>query len=76
MSNFILPGGSIGAVYTHLARSICRRTERQVVALAQNESIDNVVIRYLNRLSDLLFIIARYINKKEKVKEEVWMKKS
>ena len=72
LTNFILPGGSELAAQIHIARSICRRVERQLVALAQRQFIDPVTIKYLNRLSDLLFVLARFINKKENVEEVTW----
>ncbi|MCL5970066.1 MAG: cob(I)yrinic acid a,c-diamide adenosyltransferase [Patescibacteria group bacterium] len=72
ISNFILPGGSETGSLLHFARTICRRTERRVVELSNKEDIDLKIIIYLNRLSDLLFIMARYINTKEKQEEIVW----
>jgi cob(I)alamin adenosyltransferase len=72
LRNFILPaGGKIGS-FLHLARTICRRAERRVVELAQKERVDEDTLRYLNRLSDLLFTTARFVNKKEKKKEKIW----
>lgn len=59
---FILPGGSTGAAALHVARTVCRRAERGVVALASEEPVDDVVIQYLNRLGDLLFVFARLEN--------------
>lgn len=70
--NFILPGGAVFGARTHIVRSICRRVERQTVALSQKQSIDPVIIKYLNRLSDLFFMLARFINKQENVEEIVW----
>lgn len=72
LTNFILPGGTAGASRVHLARSVTRRVERQVVALAQKQNIDTSIIQYLNRLSDLFFVTARFINKDAKVGEVVW----
>lgn len=63
--SFILPAGKKGAAYLHLARAICRRAERRVVALKARTYIDPEIVRYLNRLSDLLFIYARLENKKD-----------
>ncbi len=75
LSNFILPGGwKIGATL-HLARAICRRVERGVVQLNNKQKIDNNIIVYLNRLSDLLFTMARFANFKEKRREIVWSNK-
>jgi cob(I)alamin adenosyltransferase len=63
LREFILPGGSPGAALAHLARTICRRSERAVVALARSEGVNVPVRLYLNRLSDLLFVLARFLNK-------------
>jgi cob(I)alamin adenosyltransferase len=64
LTTFVLPGGSAAASYLHLARTITRRAERSVVELAdrQRESVNPAVLHYLNRLSDLLFVLARYAN--------------
>jgi len=62
LSNFILPGGSRIASHTHHARSICRRAERRVFTLSQEEKINKDILVYLNRLSDWLFVLARYLN--------------
>ena len=62
LTSFILPGGCPAAAWCHLARTVCRRAERDVVALAQAEPINPQVIIYLNRLSDLLFVLARVFN--------------
>ena len=62
LRSFILPGGTQAAAWCHLARTICRRAERDVVTLARTESINPQVVIYLNRLSDLLFVLARACN--------------
>ena len=62
MTSFILPGGAGAAAWCHLARTVCRRAERDVVTLARDETINPQVIVYLNRLSDLLFVLARVYN--------------
>jgi len=72
LKKFILPAGSDGACFLHLARTVCRRAERSVVALGRREKINKEIIVYLNRLSDLLFVMARLANKSEKIKEERW----
>ena len=72
LENFILPNGSIGAAQLHLARTICRRAEREVIALAGEEPIGEFVLPYLNRLSDLLFVMARYENRQRGVSEPLW----
>lgn len=72
LENFILPGGSPGSAYLHLARTICRRAEREVIALSDAEAIGPFVIQYLNRLSDALFVMARYENHVRGVPEPIW----
>lgn len=72
LKNFILPGGTLPASHVHLARSICRRVERQVVALSQKQPVDERIITYLNRLSDLFFVLSRFINNNAGVTESVW----
>ncbi len=64
LRSFVLPGGVEAAAYLHLARTVCRRAERLVVALSRkpDEAISGVAVKYLNRLSDLLFVAARYVN--------------
>ncbi|MEK9143963.1 MAG: cob(I)yrinic acid a,c-diamide adenosyltransferase [Patescibacteria group bacterium] len=70
--NFILPGGAELAAHAHIMRSICRRVERQTVALSQKQEVDKRIVKYLNRLSDLFFMLARFINKQENVEEVEW----
>lgn len=72
LTSFILPGGARGGALLHLARTICRRAERQVVALADAETVDPFMPRYLNRLSDLLFVLARLANARAGAPESVW----
>jgi cob(I)alamin adenosyltransferase len=72
---FILPGGGKAGSFLHVCRTIARRAERQLVALMQKEKVDATVITYINRLSDLLFTMARYVNYVEKKKEVKWIKK-
>jgi cob(I)alamin adenosyltransferase len=62
LKSFILPGGTTPAAWCHLARTVCRRAERDVVTLARSEKVNPQVIIYLNRLSDLLFVLARVCN--------------
>jgi cob(I)alamin adenosyltransferase len=62
LTSFVLPGGSMAAAWCHLARVVCRRAERDVVTLGRAETINPQVVIYLNRLSDLLFVIARVLN--------------
>lgn len=69
---FVLPGGTPLSAHTHVARSVCRRAERRIFALAAEAPVDEVVTRYVNRLSDYLFILARYFNHLAGVEEIVW----
>lgn len=72
LANFILPGGSLPAAHLHVARAVCRRAERDVQRLREAEPIGPYVLQYLNRLSDALFVIARYQNKQAGVAEPIW----
>ena len=72
LSNFILPGGSHTASLVHLARTITRRAECNVVSLSEQEKINDYSQMYLNRLSDLLFVIARVLNKRSKTPDIIW----
>ncbi len=72
LKDFILPGGSLSAAQAHLARTICRRAERRVISLARQEPVNDVVIHYLNRLSDLLFVIARTAARASGAGEVLW----
>lgn len=72
LKNFILPGGSTGGAAVHLARTVCRRAERCVVSLAKAEMVNPEVLIYLNRLSDLLFVLARLVNHRSGVPEPLW----
>ncbi len=72
MRNFILPGGHTTISYCHLARCVCRRAERNVIHLHETEYVNEMVIVYLNRLSDYLFVLARYIAHQLKVNEIAW----
>ena len=72
LKNFILPGGSKTASLLHLARTICRRAERRVVSLSHKEKVNADTITYLNRVGDLLFMQARYVNYRKKVAEILW----
>ena len=73
MKHFILPGGSLAVSHAHVARCICRRAERSCVNMQQQELfIDPLVIKYLNRLSDYLFVLARYLGHLSGVEEVAW----
>jgi cob(I)alamin adenosyltransferase len=72
LANFLLPGGSPGAAHLHVARTICRRAERAATTLARAEAIGPTVLPYLNRLSDALFVMARYENHERSVTEPLW----
>lgn len=72
LDNFILPGGSLPAAQLHIARCVCREAERAAVALARAEKIGKFVVPYLNRLSDALFVMARYENKTRGVVDPTW----
>jgi cob(I)alamin adenosyltransferase len=72
LTNFLLPGGAVGAAALHVARTVCRRAERHATALARDEPIGPTVLPYLNRLSDALFVMARYENHERGVPEPLW----
>ncbi|GAB1393888.1 cob(I)yrinic acid a,c-diamide adenosyltransferase [Rhodocyclaceae bacterium] len=74
LKEFILPGGTRAAALIHQARTVCRRAERSVVALAHNEVVSEPARQYLNRLSDLLFVLARWLNKKSGCGDVLWQK--
>jgi cob(I)alamin adenosyltransferase len=72
LKEFILPGGTKSAAYCHLARTVCRRAERKLVELHRNEKVTDISLQYLNRLSDLLFVMCRVINKEAGVSDVLW----
>jgi len=72
LTNFLLPGGSPGAAQLHVARTVCRRAERETITLSHEEPIGDLVLPYLNRLSDALFVMARYENHERGVAEPLW----
>jgi len=74
LRNFILPGGSPQAAALHMARCVCRRAERQVVALAAVAPVREAALRYVNRVSDLLFVAARWCNHDAKIADTPWEK--
>jgi cob(I)alamin adenosyltransferase len=72
LTAFILPGGTPKSAALHVARTVCRRAERKVIALGDDVDVPPVVIRYLNRLSDLLFVLARVANRRAGAPEVIW----
>ena len=72
LENFILPGGSPGAAQLHVARTVCRRAERLTIALSRLEPIGPLVVKYLNLLSDALFVMARYENLGRGIPDVLW----
>ena len=74
LKEFILPGGTRAAALTHQARTVCRRAERALVALATGEKVSEVGRQYLNRLSDLLFVLGRWLNKDAGRGDVMWQK--
>jgi len=72
LKNFILPGGDLASSHCHVARCVCRRAERRAVGLSEMTMIDEKIIRYLNRLSDYLFVLARFYTHKHEGEETLW----
>lgn len=72
LKEFILPGGTKASAYCHLARTVCRRAERKLVELHRNETVTDISLQYLNRLSDLLFVMCRTMNKEAGVLDVLW----
>lgn len=72
LKNFILPGGHPNVSYCHLARCVCRRAERLIVALSQEEKLDQNILIYFNRLSDYFFVLGRYVAKELGIEENIW----
>jgi cob(I)alamin adenosyltransferase len=75
LKEFVLPGGGTAAAACHVARAVCRRAERRCWTLARSESVDSASLRYLNRLSDLLFVLARVFARAQTGSEPVWKRK-
>lgn len=76
LQNFIFPGGSKVGALLHVARTICRRAEREIVRLADREKVNPNIVVYINRLSDTLFMLAREVNHKQKSAQEIWKGKA
>lgn len=72
LKNFILPGGHTLVSFCHIARCVCRRAERRAIECCQDSQIDEIVIKYLNRLSDYLFVLSRMLGKELKAEENIW----
>jgi cob(I)alamin adenosyltransferase len=72
LENFVLPGGSPAAAQLHIARAVCRRAERELVQLAREETVRGASLRYLNRLSDALFVMARFENFASGYQDVLW----
>jgi cob(I)alamin adenosyltransferase len=72
LKDFVLPGGTKSAAVCHVARSVCRRAERRILSLAKDESVNDNSVKYLNRLSDLLFVLARALNRNAGQPEPLW----
>ncbi|MDX2166463.1 MAG: cob(I)yrinic acid a,c-diamide adenosyltransferase [Deltaproteobacteria bacterium] len=72
LKSFILPGGGVVSAVLHQARTVCRRTERQIIRLGREETIGEHVIPYVNRLSDLLFVLSRWVGKQRGEREFLW----
>ncbi|MBL7983942.1 MAG: ATP:cob(I)alamin adenosyltransferase, partial [Flavobacteriales bacterium] len=72
MRNFVLPGGHPAVSQAHICRTVCRRAERNLVTLMQHEALPEILVRYLNRLSDLLFVLARWLGKRTGAAEIPW----
>lgn len=75
MKSFVLPGGHVHVSYCHIARCVCRRAERAVLRLAENEKVDEIYSKYLNRLSDYLFMLSRWYTLQLKAEEIPWKPK-
>ncbi|MBM4174591.1 MAG: cob(I)yrinic acid a,c-diamide adenosyltransferase [Ignavibacteria bacterium] len=75
IKNFIIPGGCVGANHLHIARAICRRCERRIIAIDSEENNLDILIRYINRISDYLFVAARFENKINNVPDSLWKNK-
>jgi cob(I)alamin adenosyltransferase len=74
MTGFILPGGARSAAVCHVCRTVCRRAERTIVQLSRTANVDENLLRYINRLSDYLFVLSRKLNKIENIDEILWKK--
>lgn len=76
LKHFILPAGTRGAALVHVARGVCRQAERRVVTLTQAAAVSPLIVQYLNRLGDYLFVAARFVNQEARAEETIWQKPS
>ena len=74
LKEFILPGGCKASSFCHLARTVCRRVERNLFKLTQTEKVNESSLKYINRLSDFLFVLARFLNKTNEFSDVFWKK--
>ena len=72
LKSFVLPGGSKLSIYFHLSRALCRRCERLAVKLSKKDTIDALILMYLNRFSDLMFVLSRWANCTDNISENIW----
>jgi|YNPMSStandDraft_1061717.scaffolds.fasta_scaffold00302_7 cob(I)alamin adenosyltransferase len=72
LNNFILPGGDVCVSQAHICRTICRRAERHIVSVHKKYRVEPILLLYFNRLSDFLFVLARFIAKRKNVEEKIW----
>ena len=72
LKSFVLPGGSQLNIWFHISRTLCRKCERTIVSLSKKESIDSAIVKYLNRLSDALFVWSRWVNVTQLYSEVTW----
>jgi len=72
LNNFILPGGCQASSFCHVARTVCRRAERRIVELSEKSTVDSTLIKYINRLSDYLFVLSRKVSMDQKAPEILW----
>jgi cob(I)alamin adenosyltransferase len=73
LNHFILPGGSVFSGYAHVSRTVCRRAERRIVELSETIAVENNILIFINRLSDYLFVLSRYINHQAGISENFWI---
>ena len=76
LNNFILPGGCQASAFCHVARTVCRRAERRIVELSEKNEVDSILIKYINRLSDYLFVLSRKVSMDQKAPEILWSQES